>query len=921
MSVHSWMRNSRFITDMPTKAQRRDRGRRRRAASLGSGPLHLEGLEDRTLLTAAPVVSTLAASGISATGATLNGTVNPESNTINAVNFQYATNPYLAPSAVSTFASSSSGSATLTDAQGVAVDPSTGDIFVADTGQNTILMISPSGTVSTIAGTPGTAGSANGVGNDSSGTGNAATFNAPSAVAFDPANGDLFVADTGNNAIRMLTPNNSGSGAMPYTVSTLAGAGASGAGGSATFSGPMGIAVNPGQGSAGTVYVADTGHNVIDAIDLSSGAVTPLAGTGASGSGASASFSGPEGIAVDPSTNNIYVADTGNNVIDMITPSGTTSLVAGTSGTSGSTDGTGSSAMFNAPKGVAVDPNSGLVYVADSGNNSIRLIASAASGASGSTVSTLAGTSASGSSGAFTGPVGLAVNPTMNSVYVANAGGNTIEQLSAMTATASPMPTATGGTQSISASVSNLSPSTTYYYRAMAATSGSTTPITGNIVSFTTAKATATAAPSVVTQAATSITGTTATLNATVNPQGGDTSAYFLYGTNSALTSNTTKVPLAGLSLGTGTTDQTVAEPVSGLSPNTTYYYEIVAANTGGTSTGNILNFTTTAQTVTQPVITSVPASNITTTTATVAATVSPNGVATTVHFVYGMTETLTSNTQTTASQSIGSGTTSVPVTASLTNLRPGTIYYYEAVATSNGVTTLGPIASFTTARVTTVSRYGYHNQPTAYVLHYNQAVSPAWAQNVANYELIAMGGGRHRGAAQVARGRDRIVITSAVYNAANHTVRLTTARPVYLYGTYELVVKGGSTTSIGGSSGATAQVAGINDPIIIRESDLAGPNFSSSMSARTRARIMRSWPHDRAYAAGVMRRIDAARAKAAFRTAHHDMAALRVDRATAGLAHQGATPAAAHTGARSAAVDAAISSLVVSSKSQQHKR
>ncbi|MHB1556722.1 MAG: hypothetical protein ACYC61_04485 [Isosphaeraceae bacterium] len=231
-------------------------------------------------------------------------------------------------------------------------------------------------------------------------------------------------------------------------------------------------------------------------------------------------------------------------------------------------------------------------------------------------------------------------------------------------------------------------------------------------------------------------------------------------------------------------------------------------------------------------------------------------------------------------------------------------------MATSNGVTTPGPIASFTTAKVNNVNRYGYHNQPTAYVLHDNEAVNPAWAQNVANHELITMNsGGRHHGVAQVARGGDSIKITSAVYDAANHTVRLSTARPVYLDATYELVVKGGSSTNVGGSSGAVAQVAGINDPIIIRESDLAGPNFARSMNAKTRARIMRSWPHDRAYAAGVMRRIDAARA------------AVRVHQATAMSAHPASTSATAPTGAHSAAVDAAITSLVVSSKAQQQKR
>ena len=123
-------------------------------------------------------------------------------------------------------------------------------------------------------------------------------------------------------------------------------------------------------------------------------------------------------------------------------------------------------------------------------------------------------------------------------------------------------------------------------------------------------------------------------------------------------------------------------------------------------------------------------------------------------HFVYGTEETLTSGTTTTAEQSIGNGTTAVPVTASLTGLQPGTTYYFEPMAISNGVTTPGPIESFTTAAaagpmVTDLQRYGYHDQPTKFVLTFDQPLNPTAAQDLSNYRIVPM-----TGAGRVPRSR-----------------------------------------------------------------------------------------------------------------------------------------------------------------------
>ena len=148
-------------------------------------------------------------------------------------------------------------------------------------------------------------------------------------------------------------------GASSSTVSTVAGVGgtsgfANGSGSQAKFDGPSGVAV----GSDGTIYVADAGNNRIRQIQNQSGTwtVSTLAGTGsagfADGAAASAEFNNPQGIAVD-SSNNVYVADTGNNRIREIS-GGNVSTIGG-NGTAGLVNGAASSAEFKAPQGLTVD--------------------------------------------------------------------------------------------------------------------------------------------------------------------------------------------------------------------------------------------------------------------------------------------------------------------------------------------------------------------------------------------------------------------------------------------------------------------------------------------------------------------------------------------------------------------------------------
>jgi DNA-binding beta-propeller fold protein YncE len=235
---------------------------------------------------------------------------------------------------------------------GIAND-SAGSIYVADTNNNTIRRISPQGLVSTLAGTAGINGSDNG-------TGVAASFSYPYNIAVDSA-GTIYVADNGNNIIRKIT--------AAGVVTTLAGTAgvtgsADGTGSGASFNGPTGIAVD----SAGNVYVADTQNSTIRKISPAGVVTTPAWAT-------TANFVFPYGIAID-STGTIYVSDNGNNVIRKITSSGVVTTLAGTAGVIGSADGTGSGASFNSPSGIAIN-SAGDVYVADTGNNTVRKITAA----------------------------------------------------------------------------------------------------------------------------------------------------------------------------------------------------------------------------------------------------------------------------------------------------------------------------------------------------------------------------------------------------------------------------------------------------------------------------------------------------------------------------------------------------------------
>lgn len=287
------------------------------------------------------------------------------------------------------------GQALFDGPQGVVV-AADGSLRVVD-GGGTVRAVSAEGVVTTVAGSSVYSGYADGVGID-------ARFSNPRGAAID-AGGNVYVADSTGHTIRKMSPGG--------TVTTLAGlagteGSADGAGTAARFSYPQGVAVD----ASGNVYVADSGNHAIRKI-TPAGAVTTLAGNPAAlpgftdGTGSAARFSAPSSLALDRA-GVLYVTDDSYSTVRKVTPSGDVVTFAGAATTAGSVDGLGTAARFSGPKGLAADAD-GNIYVADTGNHTLRRISATG------TVTTVAGVASKASfepgplPGKLSSPRGLAV--------------------------------------------------------------------------------------------------------------------------------------------------------------------------------------------------------------------------------------------------------------------------------------------------------------------------------------------------------------------------------------------------------------------------------------------------------------------------------------------------------------------------------
>jgi len=265
--------------------------------------------------------------------------------------------------------------ASLNTPTGIALD-ATGNLYIADQGNNVVRRVDAvTQIITTIAG-----GSLTPSGTDSLGDGGPATsaiLYGPQSVAVD-ASGNLYIADAYDQLVRKVNT-------VTGIITAVAGGGIApgtdgyGNGQLATnveLVNPSGVALD----SAGNLYIADTGNNMIRRVDATTGIVTDVAGTGEwgysgdSGLATNATFASPQSLALD-AANNIYVADYGNNAVRQITAaSQNVFTVAGRGSTGYSGDGGNPTLAFlTTPMGIAVD-ESGNLYIGDAGNNVIRLV-------------------------------------------------------------------------------------------------------------------------------------------------------------------------------------------------------------------------------------------------------------------------------------------------------------------------------------------------------------------------------------------------------------------------------------------------------------------------------------------------------------------------------------------------------------------
>jgi uncharacterized protein (TIGR03437 family) len=315
-----------------------------------------------------------------------------------------------------------------------------GALYIADRGNQRVRKVTADGLIATVAGGRAEPGQADygGYGGDGLAA-TSARLNSPAAVAFDAAE-NLYIADAGNNRVRRVDPGG--------IIITAAGSGTSGGlGGDGDPAAlipllrPQGLALD----AVGALYIADTGHDRVLRVD-GAGTVSTVAGTGSPGytgdgdTSLALQLHGPAGLALDRD-GNLYLADTLNHRVRMLTPGGVLSTAAGTGEAGFSGDGgAAAAAELSYPCAVAVDANRNL-FIADSGNNRIRLVTPDGK------IATIAGTGEAAYNGeqgaaleiALYNPCGLALDDQGN-LLVADTGNDRVRRLAATGTVLPPAP-------------------------------------------------------------------------------------------------------------------------------------------------------------------------------------------------------------------------------------------------------------------------------------------------------------------------------------------------------------------------------------------------------------------------------------------------------------------------------------------------
>lgn len=446
-----------------------------------------------------------------------------------------------------------------------------------------------------------------------------APFGGETTVAVDNSTGDVYVADAANNVIDKFDS----SGAYLCQITGLGSASTSSsecdtsAAGPGALNSPVGLAVDQ---ATGNLYVADTGHDVVDEFDSSGKYLSQI--TGPTGG----SFAYPQSVAINSASGQLLVADSTGHV--YVFDAGTGSYVTNWDGSAASNPPGTPAGTFGSQPYVAADDTTGDVYVSAyvGGGSTVDDLTSA-----GAYRGQITGTP----SGPFSQTRGVGVDQASGDIYVADrsnqnyvdvfgrgvlvpdvtvspasdlqtssatlngqvdpAGGGAVTgckfeyvdaahyypsdlnpYFAATTAACSP-PTPYSATTAVTAAVSGLTPNTTYHFRL----DGSN----ANGVNFSADGTFTTLGPVIGSATATGLTSTSADLNAQINPVGDDATYHFEYGTS---TGYGTSVPVPDADIGAGNGDVSVTQHITGLSANTTYHWRVVATNTvdGQTVTG-----------------------------------------------------------------------------------------------------------------------------------------------------------------------------------------------------------------------------------------------------------------------------------------------------------------------------------------------
>ncbi len=602
----------------------------------------------------------------------------------------------------------------ISEPRGVAVDRATGDIFVADVGTNKVDVFDASRKYLTQFAT--------------------AHNQVPATVAVDEASGYVYVGETEPSAsegdhVDVFKP-----GGGKYELVSEWDGSKSAAG---RFGEVTGLAVDSSKGvSAGDVYVLDATNDVVDVYvpPGASGAEPALRPTQLTGK---FFFEEPTGLAVNATNGKVYVlAGTSPGFVDVFSAAGAFELkVTG----KGSPNG-----VFQEPYGIAVDSEKGDIYVSSTREN--------AAGAEVGTVEqftaegVFVGAVIAGAGGAsLEAPRALAVG-TGGKLYVGETEGRVVDEfgpevvlpdvvtgkatigkgeLARSTATlhgtinplgkpatyrfeygeneefqhSIPVPDGSAGSGStpveVEVTLTGLKPGTQYVYRLVGENENGTTfgqeGVNKGSLGFTTGDA----VEGVVTGAAANVTTESAELAGFLEPNGHDAHYYFEYGTTELYGSTSPAPP--GTDAGAAVGSVAASTVLTGLKPNTTYHYRIIATNEFGTTAGSDATFTTTGL----PIISPQRTQPITHTEATLHSLLNPGGLATTYHYEYG--ETTAYGTSAGAGE-LAAGSTPQPVTAALTGLHLATTYHFRLVASNSVGTTFGPDEEFTTVLFENVS-------------------------------------------------------------------------------------------------------------------------------------------------------------------------------------------------------------------------